>query len=272
MEIKTTYLPAVFFKMGQQVLHFVGVPVFFFLFVILYKPFNLSEILSLRHGGFAFNVAIISSILFVVLLITRLTLWGLRNATSFKRRTYFAWCAGEIVISSFFVALYVHLMSGGVYTFIDLVPACLAYLGAVEVFPYLIYTLILDSDIISKYGFNPPQESPRIKFYDERHVLKFVTDPDSLLYIEADENYCNIYYTENGRLNKFILRASLHSLEELCSRFGIQRCHRSFLVNVKKIKVLRKDRDGFIRAELDLADRDGIPVTPRYYDQISSMI
>lgn len=272
MEVRTTYLPPVFFKIGQQVLHFVGLPVFFFLFVILFRPFDLDDILSLRWGGFAFNVSIIASILLVVLAISRLILWGVRNAATFKRRSYFMWCVGEVVVSSLFVSLYVCLISGKYYSYIDIIPYALAYLAAVLVFPYVIFTLLLESDILSRYGPPASQVETRLKFYDERHNLKFVTEPAAILCIAADTNYCDITYTEGGQLKKFSIRGSLRAMEESCRKSGIVRCHRSYLVNVKRIKVLRKDRDGMIRAEMDFPKIESIPVTPRYYDHIASMI
>ena len=272
MEIKTGYLPPVFFKIGQQVLHFAGIPVFFFLFVILYRPFDLGDTLSLRWGGFAFNVSIIASILLVVLAISRLILWGVRNAATFKRRSYFMWCVGEVVVSSLFVSLYVYLISGKYYTYIDIIPYALAYLAAVLVFPYVIFTLLLESDILTKYGAPASQSETRLKFYDERHNLKFVTEPSAILSIASDTNYCNITYTEGGQLKVFTIRGSLKIMEEVCLKSGIVRCHRSYLVNVRRIKVLRKDRDGIIRAEMDFPKMESIPVTPKYYDSIASMI
>lgn len=271
MNERSTYLPAVFFKIGQQVIHFVGLPIFFFLFIILYRPFSLEILLSFPLAGFAFNAAIVSAILLMILAASRLTLWGLRNVTSFKRRTYLLWCIGEIIVSSLFIALYVALISQGKYEYIEVLPFVLVFLAAILIFPYLLLTLVLESDLMQRY-IQPEADLSRLRFYDDKHNLKFVTQPAAVLYIESDENYCNIVYTEGAQIKKFSLRATMKSLEENCSKHGILRCHRKYFINTERIKVLRKEREGLNIAEMDVPGIDVIPVTLRYYDQISQRL
>ena len=64
----------------------------------------------------------------------------------------------------------------------------------------------------------------------------------------------------------------MKALEELCQENGLVRCHRSFYVNPSHIKVLRKDKEGIVYAELDAKDVMHIPVTKRYYDHLSEML
>jgi len=271
MELKKTYLPPVFFKMGQQVLHFVAIPIFFFLFLILYKPFSLDTALNLRGGSFAFNTAILSAILFLVLVVTRLILWGLRNLTSFKNRTYYLWCMGEIGISSLFMSLYITLISAGELIYIDVVPVALAYLTAILYVPYVIIYLLLESDILSRDD-NKIIEEAKMRFYDDKHNIKFITESSAVVYIESEENYCNIFYTEGVRLKKFTLRSTMKAIDEECTNHGILRCHRSYFINTNRIKVLRKERENGIMAEMDVSGIEGIPVTPRYYDSIAGRL
>ena len=272
MTAKKDLMPEIFFKFGNHILHFAGIPVFFILFVILYRPFSLVETLELRSGGFIFNVMIISAILFVTLLFTRLLMWGQRSAAIFSRRVYLVWCAGEVLLSSLFISLYLCLMSGGLYSYIDLLPVALGELASIVVFPYIMFTLLLESDILARYSSEKEPQEKRIKFYDERHNLKLVTDPSALLYICSRENYCEIYYMESGRIRSFMLRATMKGIEPLCSKHGIKRCHRSYFVNTMRINVLRKDRDGFIFAELDQSGVENIPVSQRYYEDISASL
>lgn len=272
IEVKSSILPKVFFKFGQQVLHFTAIPVFLFLFLILYKPFDLSTLLSLRHGGFAFNCSIIASIVLGVMLVTRILLWGLRNATDFKRSTYLIWCVGEIVISSLFISLYLTLISGKVYVYIDILPRVITELAAILAFPYIILTLALESDIIAKYNSESPEEMSKMRFYDEKHKLKFVAEARTVLYIESNENYCSIYYLEGGKVKNFLLRGTMKAMAQECEKNGILRCHRSYFVNVNRIKVLRRERDGFNVAELDVPGIDSIPITPRYYQTIAEKV
>ena len=249
-----------------------AIPAFLFLFLILYKPFDLSGLLSFEHGGFAFNCAIIAAIVLVILLLTRILLWGLRNATDFKRSTYFLWCVGEVGVSSLFISLYLMLISGNAFEYIDILPRVITELAAILVFPYIILTLVLESDIMARYSQSEPEEISKIRFYDEKHNLKFVAESRTVLYIESNENYCSIYYLEGGKVKNFLLRGTMKSMEEECSKHGILRCHRSYFINVGRIKVLRREKDGFNVAELDVAGLDSIPVTPRYYQTIAEKV
>jgi len=271
MELKKTYLPPVFFKMGQQVLHFVAIPIFFFLFLILYKPFSLESALDLKGGSFAFNSAILSAILFIILVVTRLILWGLRNVTAFKSRTYYLWCMGEIGLSSLFMSLYITLISRGELVYIDVVPVALAYLTAILFIPYVIIYLLLESDLLSKDDIKIGEEA-KMRFYDDKHNLKFITESSAVVYIESEENYCNIFYTEGARLKKFTLRSTMKAIDEECSIHGILRCHRSYYINTSRIKVLRKERENGTMAEMDVSGIDGIPITPRYYESVASRL
>lgn len=271
MSSNESSLPPVFFRFQQQVLHFAAIPAFVFLFLILYKPLNLVEYLTMPAGGYAFNSSMIAAILFVLLLITRILLWGLRNVAGFKRRTYFFWCAGEVMAASFFIAMYVTLMSHGEYEYIDVLPIVLADLIAILVYPYVLITLFLESDLVTKYVETGEEES-KIRFYDEKHNLKFVTQAGGILVVQSDENYCNIFYSEGNSVKKFQLRATMRSLEEMCAHHGIIRCHRSYFVNVKRIKALRREKEGVYSIQMDSGEITEIPVSRRYYDDIASRI
>jgi DNA-binding LytR/AlgR family response regulator len=111
-----------------------------------------------------------------------------------------------------------------------------------------------------------------MRFYDNQHNLKIVLTAPVALYIAAEENYVNIFYVENGRVREYSLRSSMKALDELCQDNGLIRCHRSFYINPVHVKVLRKDKDGIMYAELDANDVRHIPVSKKYYDRLSEML
>jgi len=142
----------------------------------------------------------------------------------------------------------------------------------VLIYPYVIITLSLF--LVAQYRqsqIDEKQES-KIRFYDERKNLKLVVAASSILYIEAEENYIKICYLDGQQLNEYMLRRSMKSVEPLCAEYGLLRCHRSYYVNPMHIKALRKEREGVIVAELDVETVGNIPVTKRYYDDLSSHI
>ena len=50
------------------------------------------------------------------------------------------------------------------------------------------------------------------------------------------------------------------------------RCQRSYFVNPAHVKVLWKDKEGFIFADLDVPDLPSIPVSKQYYDTIAALL
>ena len=61
----------------------------------------------------------------------------------------------------------------------------------------------------------------------------------------------------------------MKSLEELMQKHGLLRCQRSYYINPNHIKVLRRDKEGMISAELDVANQKSIPVSPKYYEAVA---
>ena len=77
---------------------------------------------------------------------------------------------------------------------------------------------------------------------------------------------------EGEKQKEYSLRQSMRGIEELMEKHGIIRCQRSYFVNPRHVKVLRRDKEGFIQAELDVHDSQPVPVSPKYYEQLSKML
>jgi DNA-binding LytR/AlgR family response regulator len=113
------------------------------------------------------------------------------------------------------------------------------------------------------------EDDSLMRFMDNTQKLKLVIASSAVLYVEADENYVHIRYMEGDRLKDYPLRASMKSLEELMQKHGLLRCQRSYYINPQHIKVLRRDKEGLITAELDVANQKSIPVSPKYYESVA---
>ena len=64
----------------------------------------------------------------------------------------------------------------------------------------------------------------------------------------------------------------MKAIDELCQDNGLLRCPRSYYINPSHVKVLRKDKEGVVYAELDEKDVMHIPVTKKYYDRLSDLL
>lgn len=82
-----------------------------------------------------------------------------------------------------------------------------------------------------------------LKFTDEKGELKLSVFIDNLLYIESAENYATIHYINKSKVSHFLIRNSLKWMEEnLIADTPLVRCHRSFIINLDKVKVMKKTR------------------------------
>lgn len=265
----TSQLPRIFRLFTTQLLHVVVLPVFYFIVMLIYRPFEITGLLG--QEWFGVHITILTCIILVSVIITRLVYYFLPLRLNYT--LYAVWCIGEVIFSSFFAALYIWLVLGKSMPYFDALTTCLKHVFLIELYPYIILAL---SCRVYEYHMKSllPEESvsARMRFYDDKHNLKLVVTSDSVLYIAAEENYVNIFYAESGKQHNFVLRSSMKAIEEICQEHGLIRCHRSFYVNPKHIKVLRKDTSGVVFAELDAADVRHIPVTKRYYDSLSELL
>lgn len=112
------------------------------------------------------------------------------------------------------------------------------------------------------------KKKPMIAFPDEKGEIKISIVLENLLYIDSADNYATIHYLNKTKLSHFLIRNSLKWVEEnLTLNSPLVRCHRSFIVNLDNVKVLRKTKEG-IFLELDDLNSPDIPVSKTYYDRV----
>lgn len=107
-----------------------------------------------------------------------------------------------------------------------------------------------------------------IAFPDEKGEIKISVMLENLLYVESSDNYATIHYLNKAKLSHYLIRNSLKWMEEnLTKETPLVRCHRSFIVNLDKVKVLRKTKDG-IFLEMDALNTPDIQVSKTYYERV----
>ena len=106
-----------------------------------------------------------------------------------------------------------------------------------------------------------------IPFHDEKGELRFSVKIENLLYLESADNYVNIYYIDKEKIARFTLRNTIKRLEETLNGTEIIRCHRSYMVNFEKVKILRKDKDE-LSLELDVPSAIALPVSKTYVQSV----
>lgn len=258
----------IFSRFVPQVLHMIVLPIFFFIFMLIYRPFGVSEYLGTEW--FAVHLTIFSSIVLLSVIVTRILYYFLRLQINYT--LYACWCLGEVLLTSLMSALYLWLVLYRSVPYLEVVSVAFKYLALALVIPYAIIALsmVIYED---RYAVNQDAGSTkRIRFYDSKHNLKIVLTPDSILYIAAEINYVTITYNDNGNEREYTLRASMKSIDEVCQDNGLVRCHRSYYINPSYVKVLRKDKEGIIFAEMESRNMIRIPVSKTYYEHLAELL
>lgn len=261
-------IPRLYRRFMPQLLHIIALPLFFFVFVLIYRPFGILNFMGTEWFGV--HVTIISCIILASAAIMRLLYYFLPLRLNYT--LYLFWCICEIIFMSFFVTLYLWLVFDKPAPYFDMLAQSFLYVFFTLVFPYAILALSMRVYEYANAQSEPADSMKRIRFYDVNHNLKFVIQPATVLYIAAEENYVNIFYVDNGKVKTYVLRASMKSIEDPCLSNGLVRCHRSYYINPFHVKVLRKDREGIVYAVLDADDVMDIPVSKTFYNNLSAML
>ena len=255
-------------------------------FLNIYIPFSDTAWFVLGGGDartFFYTLAfVMTSIL--SLIASRMIMYRLGKIITMTYLNYIIWCILEI------------MAVGGIYTWITVInnPEILEL--PVEIFsrsllygtislgiPYLIagmYFAIIDKNNtirLMNYENVVTDEAPRenmslqkITLFDNSGSLKLSLSLENLYYIESDDNYIKVWYTDSkAELKQYMLRCRLKTVEESFKDSGLVRCNRKYIVNIKKVSMLRKESDGYV---LDLANEaiPPLPITKTYTDSVLS--
>ena len=106
-----------------------------------------------------------------------------------------------------------------------------------------------------------------ISFRDERGVLQLSVAKENLLYIESADNYICIWYIKNDVLKKQLMRITMRDISEQLADTNIVRCHRSYMVNLDLVKVMRREKENLF-LELGYPNIKEIPISKTYGEQV----
>lgn len=263
--------PSVFRKLRCQLLYIMGIPAFFLSFMLIYQPSHAANLLEMEQNMLSFNTTIIMCILLGVMIISRVLMLVLSHyQLRLTWARYIYWEIAELITMSMFMALYLTLMYKGAFPYFHMVGQSLYALLLICIYPYVIFNLSMV--MMEQKEEQTNYDDSLMRFVDNTQRVKLMIASSAVLYIKAEENYVHIRYMEGERLKDYSLRASMKSLEELMHKHGLIRCQRSYYINPQHIKVLRRDKEGMITAELNTPHTLPIPVSPRYYDELAKWL
>ena len=114
----------------------------------------------------------------------------------------------------------------------------------------------------------PSHEEQKITLFDNNGVMKLSISASNLFYIESDDNYIKVWYTDSKDvLKQYMLRCRLKTLEESFRDSDLMRCHRKYIVNMSKVRVLSREKNAYY-LQLDSDLISPIPITKTYEEGV----
>ena len=283
------YLPE--FLLGKnQMLGTVTFSVLFaIVFLNIYIPFSDTAWFRLGDSIFFLFTAGFIFISMLILIASRILMYHTRKWFRMTYLIYILWSIAEVVlICAFYTFVTIDVQQPATLTAMEIFSKALLYGTIALIIPEILsgmYYSIEDKDktisLMNSMGVVTDEEqqpssgdniqhntSDKISLCDNSGSLKFSVSCSNLYYIESDDNCINIWYTDNsGALKMYMMRCRLKTVEETFRNSPLIRCNRKYIVNRQKVKVLKKERDGYVM-ELDNESIPQIPVTKTYLKNV----
>lgn len=252
---------------------------FALVFINIYTPFGSEywyDISKIRFFIFS-SLIILTGILVVV--ISRIIMFYRSKRRHLLLWQYMVWIAAEIFFMSLFYTLY-SLSVDASKDLMETFHRSVKNTSLVLLLPYSVSWLYLSwidksrkLQQLEEGGISEQKTPKMIPFKDEKGELKLTVDSEHLLYLEAADNYINVIYLNKGKIFSFMIRNSLKNLESSLSPQHkiLARCHRSYMINVEKVKVMRREK-GSVWVELDGENVKDIPVSKTYIAQLTPLL
>jgi hypothetical protein len=247
---------------------------FALLFVNFYSPFGVRYWFNVTQWQLLFysSLIILTGVLVVVL-----SRWLMFTLSKYFRLNYwqfFVWVAAEVFFMALFYAIFEKIYFNDERQFGFLLKTSMQNTALVLLLPYSATWLYFSyrekkhllEEMVSGKPL-PEQTKNMIPFHDEKGILRLSVKKENLLYLESADNYVNIFYQNKDRITKFLLRNTMKKMEEIFLGTEIIRCHRCFMVNFEKVKIIRKDKEGLL-LELDFPSVVDIPVSRSYFEKV----
>jgi hypothetical protein len=121
-------------------------------------------------------------------------------------------------------------------------------------------------------GINQQKESTTetLLFESENGKEKLSIQADDFIYLTSEDNYISIFFESSGELKNRLLRNTMKRVEQEFQRSKyILRCHRSYIINPKKITRVTQESSGI---KLMLKGSIEIPVSAKYEPNIKEQV
>lgn len=284
-----TPIPSFIYKRSNQITMIIFVPIFALFFIALYSPFDFDRIDSDAHFLSWLNVSrellvqlITIFLILIGMAVAAISRWLMALYTRKRQISYvhyIAWIACEILVMTLMftiVALFTDTNKG----IITLFKNSLIKTFLMLLIPYtLCYIYFIWQERVAQLRMlreriaedETALQAAYVQIFDEKGEMRLSVRREHLLLIESADNYICVWYTNNNAPKKVLVRNTLKQVAEQLASTHIQRCHRSYLVNLDHVKVLRREKEG-IFVELGIVGVPDVPISKTYSDSIQKWL
>ena len=276
-------LPSYLLETNNVVRMILFTTVYSLVFINIFRPFN-SE--TWIHNNNSANYFLYSSLMvligMVLVSLSRVIMNLVVKKVQITFPDYIIWMVSDAVILSIFYTFIAYKV-GFIDNFLNDNPEMTLWEAIFAIFkkstantvwmlliPYTISLLFLDNQYLKnriKELGERNGESNILHLKDEKGEIRLSINVENILYAEAADNYVIIKYISNDRIVDFFLRTNLKKLSDDLRETPIQRCHRSFMINLLHVTSLKKDQTEFI-IQFDTTSIKDITVSKTYQEAI----
>ncbi len=253
---------------------------FALVFLNIYIPYSETAWFGLADSDTFLRTGMFVLLSVITLIASRMLMYQSKKEFDMHYWMYLSWCALEIIaISCIYIGFTKNLEIETFETRWDIFLKVMPYSTISLGIPYLIsgmYFAIIDKNntirlmsyenVVTDEPEKPEAPLHKITLFDNSGALKLSLNLENLYYIESDDNYIKVWYTDSKEdLKQYMLRCRLKTVEESFKGSGLVRCNRKYIVNINRVATLRKESDGYV---LDLENEaiPPLPVTKTYTD------
>ncbi len=236
-------------------------------FMVVFHPFGFDTWLT---SGWL-SLAIIGVLGSVPIAISQLIVRPLIPIKTFKVKHLIIWFLFEVLALTVFMAI---LYEDPEFTFLQDLETTFKYTGLIALLPYsfsiLIIVLIQVNKEKNAKKVLTSDDIDLISFKDERDQVKFSVKSKDILFLESTDNYVTVYFSNEEKVNKHMIRTSLKNIENAQLSAKLLRCHRSFIVNLDNVLWMKKEGRNFVLKIKNIGTV--IPVSRSYIPKFKSLL
>ncbi len=282
-------IPSFIYKRSNQITMIIFVPIFALLFITIYRPFNFEHIdedtglLTWLNISREVLVQLITlGFILVGMAVVAISRWIMAIYT--RKRTmsyirYISWVAFEILIMALIFTI-AALFTDTTKSVTTLFYNSLIKTILILLIPYVMcYIYFIWQERVAQLRLIKERlaedetalQAAYIQIFDEKGEMRLSVRREHLILLESADNYVCVWYMNNNSPKKVLVRNTLTKVAQQLEATHIQRCHRSYIINLDLIKVMRREKEG-IFVEFGIEGVPDVPISKTYISSINKWL